>query len=87
MGGRPKFDGLGLPIRLLGLLSGTMARSLDEKAIGGYVDAASAAVCLPIPEEYRQGVIDNLASIFRQTEGLMALELDSAEEAAPVFRP
>jgi hypothetical protein len=64
-----------------------MAHALDVKAIGCYVDAASAAVNLPIPEAYRQGVVDNLAAIFRQSEGLMALELEIAEEAAPVFRP
>ncbi len=60
---------------------------MDQQEIGAYVDAASKAVGLPIPAEYRQGVIETMQALMRQSVDLMALELDSTEEAAPVFHP
>ncbi len=60
---------------------------MDQEAVGLYIDAVSQAIDLPIPAEYRQGVIDNMTLILRQAEGLMALQLESTEEAAPVFHP
>jgi len=64
-----------------------MRRDMDQHRIGVYVDAASEAVGLLIPAEYRQGVVENLQAILVQSAGLMALELDPTEEAAPVFFP
>ncbi|MBL8551280.1 MAG: DUF4089 domain-containing protein [Hyphomonadaceae bacterium] len=60
---------------------------MEEDEVGAYVDAVSRVVDLPIPAAYRQGVIDNLQAILRQTAGLMAVELDPAEESAPIFHP
>ena len=60
---------------------------MDDESIGAYVDAASAAVSLPIPAEFRQGVIANVGMIFAQSEDLLALHLRDDEEIGPSFAP
>jgi hypothetical protein len=70
-----------------------MTNSLDQvQAVGrdevaAYVDAAPEVVGLPVPEQYREGVISTLHLILIQSAPLLALELDRAQEYAPVFRP
>lgn len=54
--------------------------------VAAYVDAAAALRNLVLAPEHRKGVIANLQQILTQSAPLMALDLDAAEEAAPVFR-
>ena len=69
-----------------------MTSSLDKvqpigrDGVAAYVAAAPDIIGLPIPEQYRDGVIANLHLILIQIAPLLALELDPAQEAAPVFR-
>ena len=63
------------------------ALPIDHQQIAVYADAAAAMVGMPIPDQCRAGVIANLSLIFNQTAALMALDLRSEDEAAPVFRP
>jgi hypothetical protein len=62
-------------------------RAFDREEVAAYVDSASVVLGLPLPEQYREGVIANLRLILTQSAGLMALDLDWADEAAPVFQP
>ncbi|MCW2362747.1 MULTISPECIES: DUF4089 domain-containing protein [Sphingobium] len=59
----------------------------DRDGVAIYVAAAPEIIGLPVPAEYREGVINNLHLILVQSAPLLALELDPALEAAPVFRP
>jgi hypothetical protein len=62
-------------------------QAIDREGVAAYVAAAPDLIGLPIPAEYREGVIANLHLILIQSAQLLALELDPAQEAAPVFRP
>jgi len=63
------------------------APALDRQRIAAFADAAALVIGLPIPDECRDGVIDNLHMIFRQSSALAMLPLDLTDEAAAVFRP
>jgi hypothetical protein len=54
---------------------------------GSYVDAAAAAIGLPIAAEHRPGVVLNLECIAAMAELVMAFPLAEETSAAPVFRP
>lgn len=59
---------------------------MTRQALEAYADASAAALGVPIPSEYRAGVISNLETIFAQSARLMSLALEPQDEAAPVFR-
>lgn len=62
-------------------------RTIDREGVAAYVAAAPELIGLPVPAQYREGVIANLHLMLVQSAPLLALELDPAQEAAPVFRP
>ena len=59
---------------------------MTQQALQNYADATAAALGVPIPAEYRDGVLQNLETIFAQSARLMSLALGPQDEAAPVFR-
>jgi hypothetical protein len=59
---------------------------MTRQELQDYADATAAALGVPIPPEYREGVINNLETIFAQSARLMSLTLGPLDEAAPVFR-
>ncbi len=59
---------------------------MTRAELDNYAEATTAALGVPIPPEYRDGVINNLETIFAQSTRLMSLKLGPLEEAAPVFR-
>jgi hypothetical protein len=67
--------------------SSDKGQAVGRDGVAAYVDAAPELIGLPVPEQYREGVIANLHLILTQSAPLLALELDRAQEAAPVFRP
>jgi hypothetical protein len=52
-----------------------------------YIDAAAAAIGLPIAAEHRPGVILNLERIAAMADLVMAFPLAEETAPAPVFRP
>lgn len=52
-----------------------------------YVDAAAAAIGLPLDPAHRPGVIANIERIAGFAKLVMELPLDEAAEPAPVFKP
>jgi hypothetical protein len=59
---------------------------MTRQALEAYADASAVALAVPIPSEYRNGVINNLETIFAQSVRLMSLSLEPQDEAAPIFR-
>jgi hypothetical protein len=53
----------------------------------GYADQVSAALRLPLSPDHRLGVAQNLQRAAAIAAPLLALELSSASEAAPIFAP
>lgn len=51
-----------------------------------YVAAAAAAIDLPIPEQLKAGVAEQMRATHRLAQVVMAQPLDDTVEAAPVFR-
>jgi 1-carboxybiuret hydrolase subunit AtzG-like protein len=62
----------------------TSATPFDAAA---YVDAAAAALGLPLAPAHRPGVIANMERIAGLALLVMELPLDEATEPAPVFEP
>jgi len=60
---------------------------IQREGVAAYVAAAPDLIGLPVPAQYREGVIATLHLILIQSAPLLALELDPALEPAPVFRP
>jgi len=60
------------------------AKPFDAAA---YVDAAAAALGLPLDPAHRPGVIANIERIAGLARLVMELPLDEASEPAPVFKP
>jgi hypothetical protein len=52
-----------------------------------YMDAAAAALALPIAPEHRPGVVANLERLAAMAALVMEFPLPDETEAAPVFRP
>ncbi|PSN20423.1 DUF4089 domain-containing protein [filamentous cyanobacterium CCP5] len=55
--------------------------------VAGYVEAVSAAIGLPIPEETRDGVIDNFERIWQVARPVVEFPLPDDLETAPTFEP
>jgi hypothetical protein len=53
---------------------------------GTYVDAAAAAIDLPIAPEHRPGVILNLERLAAMAQLVMAFPLANETAPAPIFR-
>jgi len=53
---------------------------------GAYVDAAAAAVGLPIAADHRPGVILNLERLAAMAQLVMAFPLPEETAPAPIFR-
>ncbi len=52
-----------------------------------FVDQAALLVGLPIPTEYRQGVIDNFERIAAIAQLVTEFPLPEETEIAPIFEP
>lgn len=52
-----------------------------------YVDQMSQVLGLPIPDEYRQGVIENVARTAAIAQLVLDFPLPPEVEAAPIFQP
>lgn len=52
-----------------------------------YTDAASAAIGLPLPSDYRAAVVQNLRRAATIAAPLLNFELPAGTESAPVFTP
>ena len=60
---------------------------MDPQRIEAYVDAAAAALELPIAAAHRPGVLAYFALAAQLAEIVMAARLDRADEPAPAFVP
>lgn len=52
-----------------------------------FMDAAAAFLNLPIPEAFRPGVLQNLATLRAHAALVMEFEICDQMDAAPIFRP
>ncbi|GAP97101.1 DUF4089 domain-containing protein [Leptolyngbya sp. NIES-2104] len=52
-----------------------------------FVEIMSEAIALPIPAEYREGVVANLERIHTVAQVVLEFPLPNEIEAAPVFEP
>jgi hypothetical protein len=60
---------------------------MDRERIEAYVDAAAAALALPLHAEHRPGVLRYFALAAEFAELVMAAPLGPFDEPAPVFVP
>lgn len=60
---------------------------MERPQVEAYVDAAAAAIDLPIAAGHRSGVVHYVALAAAMAELIMALPLGVDDEAAPVFAP
>ena len=60
---------------------------MERQQVEAYVDAAAAALGLPIAAEHRPGVVHYVALAAAMAELVMALPLDVDDDPAPVFTP
>jgi hypothetical protein len=58
-----------------------------DKDFGQFVDLMAAVVDLPIPPEYREGVVENFERISTVAQLVLEFPLPEDVEAAPVFEP
>lgn len=60
---------------------------MNDKELAAYVDAAAAALQLPIAPEHRPGVLHYFALAASLAELVNAHPLGTADEPAPAFTP
>jgi hypothetical protein len=60
---------------------------MERERIEAYVDAAAAALALPLHPEHRPGVLRYFAFAAELAELVMAAPLGPLDEPAPVFAP
>ncbi len=60
---------------------------MSPRAIEAYVDAAAAALQLPLAPEHRPGVLHYLALAAAMADEVMGLPLGPHDEPAPAFVP
>jgi hypothetical protein len=60
---------------------------MDPQRIEAYVDAAAAALDLPLAAEHRPGVLAYFGLAADLAESVLAMPLGSADDPAPVFTP
>jgi len=60
---------------------------MDRERIEAYVDAAAAALDLPLAPAHRPGVLAYFALAAGLADAVMAVPLGASDEAAPVFTP
>jgi hypothetical protein len=60
---------------------------MDRQRIEAYVDAAAAALDLPLDPAHRPGVLAYFAVAAQLAESVLAAPLGVADDAAPVFVP
>jgi len=60
---------------------------MDRERIEAYVDAAAAALDLPLAPAHRPGVLAYFALAAELADAVMAAPLGACDEAAPVFTP
>lgn len=61
--------------------------SLSMHDVACYADAAAVMIGLPIPPEFRAGVLEHLAGVLGLAQLVMAFPVPDEITAAPVFRP
>lgn len=59
----------------------------SEPDLSTFVDQAALLIGLPIPADYRQGVIDNFERIAAIAQLVTEFPLPEETEIAPVFEP
>lgn len=64
----------------------TTPKPLTEAEAEALMEAASAAIALPIPEPCRIGTIANIVSASTAAAFVLAFPLGDTDEPAPVFR-
>jgi hypothetical protein len=52
-----------------------------------FIEAAAAALGLPLTPEYRPGVRQNWETVTRMAKLVLEADMDEREEPAPVYRP
>ena len=60
---------------------------MERQQVEAYVDAAAAAIGLPIAAEHRPGVAHYVALAATMAELVITLALDVDDDPAPVFTP
>ena len=60
---------------------------MDRERIEAYVDAAAAALDLPLAPAHRPGVLAYFALAAELADAVMAAPLGASDEPAPVFTP
>jgi len=60
---------------------------MDRERIEAYVDAAAAALDLPLAQAHRPGVLAYFALAAGLADAVMAVPLGTGDEPAPVFMP
>ncbi|HEV7577408.1 MAG TPA: AtzG-like protein [Caldimonas sp.] len=60
---------------------------MDQDRIEAYVDAAAAALDLPLAPAHRPGVLAYFALAAELAESVLAAPLGVADDPAPVFTP
>ena len=60
---------------------------MDRERIEAYVDAAAAALDLPLAPAHRPGVLAYFALAAVLADALMAVPLGAGDEPAPTFTP
>lgn len=52
-----------------------------------YVEQAAQLLGIPIPEEYQEGVVENMSQLSAIAQQVMEFPLPPKTEIAPVFKP
>lgn len=52
-----------------------------------YVEQTAQILEIPLPEEYREGVVENMAQLSAIAQQVMEFPLPPNTEIAPVFKP
>lgn len=69
------------------LIKDYKAMTEPEKDLSTFVDQTADLIGLPIPAEYRQGVIDNFERIAAIAQLVTEFPLPEDTEIAPIFEP
>ncbi len=56
-------------------------------ATDAFIEAAAAALGLPLSPEFRPGVRQNWETVTRMAKLVLEADMDEREEPAPVYRP
>lgn len=60
--------------------------SLTPQQAGAFVDAAAAAIAMPMPPELRPSVVENLQGVLALAQLVLSFPLPQDVESAQMFR-